>query len=72
MGCNYIAVRYTAKLQDSTIFEKKEYEGEEPFQFEEDEEQVIAGLDMTVETMKTGEVSLITIQSEYDFGNIGT
>lgn len=67
-----VQIRYTAKLQDGTIFEKKGYEGEEPFQFVVDEEQVIAGLDKAVETMKIGEVALITIGPEYGFGNIET
>lgn len=67
-----VQIRYTAKLQDGTIFEKKGYEGEEPFQFVVDEEQVIAGLDKAVETMKTGEIALITIEPEYGFGNIET
>lgn len=67
-----VQIRYTAKLQDGTIFEKKGYEGEEPFQFVVDEEQVIAGLDKAVETMKTGEIALITIGPEYGFGNIET
>ena len=35
-------------------------------------EQVIVGLDNTMETMKMGEVSLITIGPEYGFGNIQT
>jgi len=67
-----VQIRYTAKLQDGTIFEKKGYEGGEPFQFVVDEEQVIAGLDKAVETMKIGEVALITIGPEYGFGNIET
>lgn len=60
------------KLQDGTIFEKMGYEGEEPFQFVVNEEQVVAGLDKAVETMKTGEIALITMEPEYGFGNIET
>ena len=40
MGCNYIAVRYTTKLRDGTIFENKGYKGEEPSKFEVDEGNV--------------------------------
>jgi len=57
------------QVTDGTIFEKKGYEGEEPFQFVVDEGQVIVGLDKAVETMKTGEIALITIGPEYGFGN---
>eukprot|EP00253_Pinus_taeda_P010001 PITA_10001 len=61
-----VQIRYTTKLQDGRIFEKKGYEGYEPFQFVVDEGQVIAGLDKAVETMKTGEIALITIGTEYE------
>lgn len=33
------AVRYTAKLEDGTIFEKKGFDGENPLQFITDEGQ---------------------------------
>ncbi|KAH9297279.1 hypothetical protein KI387_028961, partial [Taxus chinensis] len=65
-----VQIRYTAKLQDGTVFEKKGFEGEDSFQFIIEEEQVISGLDKAVTTMKKGEVALITIYPEYGFGNV--
>eukprot|EP01018_Ginkgo_biloba_P039856 Gb_32210 [translate_table: standard] len=67
-----VRLRYTAKLQDGTVFEKKGVEGEEPFEFVVDEEQVIAGLDQAVATMKKDEVALVTIYPDYGFGNVET
>nr|DAD44682.1 TPA_asm: hypothetical protein HUJ06_002912 [Nelumbo nucifera] len=62
-------IRYIAKLSNGTIFDKKGYDGEDPFEFKVDEEQVIEGLDLAVATMKRGEVALIIIDHEYGFGN---
>ncbi|KAJ8641324.1 hypothetical protein MRB53_018018 [Persea americana] len=63
-------VRYTAMLEDGTVFEKKGVTGEAPFEFTIDEEQVIAGLDLAVATMKKGELSIMTIKPDYGFGGI--
>ncbi|RWR73384.1 peptidyl-prolyl cis-trans isomerase FKBP65-like protein [Cinnamomum micranthum f. kanehirae] len=65
-------IRYVAKLVDGTIFDRKGYDGEEPFEFKVDEEQVINGLDLAVATMKQGEVAQIIINHEYGFGNTKT
>eukprot|EP00268_Persea_americana_P011952 TRINITY_DN15002_c0_g1_i13.p1 TRINITY_DN15002_c0_g1~~TRINITY_DN15002_c0_g1_i13.p1 ORF type:complete len:550 (-),score=136.37 TRINITY_DN15002_c0_g1_i13:354-2003(-) len=62
-------IRYVAKLVDGTIFDRKGYDGEEPFEFKVDEEQVINGLDLAVSTMKQGEVAQIIINHEYGFGS---
>ncbi|CAM6096235.1 unnamed protein product [Calypogeia fissa] len=68
-----VKVRYTAKLQDGTVFEKKEYESEEEFfEFVTDEEEVIPGLDKVISTMKKGELALITISPQYAFGDVET
>ncbi|CAM6089988.1 unnamed protein product [Calypogeia fissa] len=68
-----VKVRYTAKLQDGTVFEKKGYESEEElFEFVTDEEEVIPGLDKVVSTMKKGELALITISPQYAFGDVET
>lgn len=61
-----VQVRLCGKLQDGTVFVKKD--DEEPFEFKIDEEQVIDGLDRAVKNMKKGEVALVTIQPEYAFG----
>ncbi|XP_077233863.1 70 kDa peptidyl-prolyl isomerase-like isoform X2 [Tasmannia lanceolata] len=65
-----VRVRYTAKLEDGTIFEERGLNGEEPFEFVIDEEQVIAGFDRAAATMKKGEISIVTVKPEYGFGNI--
>ncbi|XP_042006210.1 peptidyl-prolyl cis-trans isomerase FKBP62-like isoform X2 [Salvia splendens] len=64
-----VTIRYTAMLEDGTVFERKGFGDEQPLQFITDEEQVIAGLDRAVSTMKKHELSLITISPEYGFGN---
>ncbi|THU68485.1 hypothetical protein C4D60_Mb08t04380 [Musa balbisiana] len=63
-----VCVRYTAMLKGGTNFEKVGFDGES-FQFIIDEEQVIAGLDRAVSTMLKGELSELTIEPEYAFGN---
>ncbi|KAK6130791.1 hypothetical protein DH2020_035456 [Rehmannia glutinosa] len=40
-----VTIRYTAMLEDGTIFDRKGFDDEQPLQFITDEEQVIAGLD---------------------------
>lgn len=65
-----VTIRYTARLQDGTVFEKKGLDGEQPLQFVTDEEQVIAGLDRAAATMKKGEQAVLTINPEYGFGSI--
>ncbi|XP_008792944.2 70 kDa peptidyl-prolyl isomerase-like [Phoenix dactylifera] len=62
-----VTVKLIGKLQDGTVFVKKGYDDEVPFEFKTDEEQVIDGLDQAVITMKKGEVALITIPPEYAF-----
>ncbi|XP_024404088.1 peptidyl-prolyl cis-trans isomerase FKBP62 isoform X2 [Physcomitrium patens] len=63
-----VKVRYVAKLENGTIFEKNGQDGEELFQFVTDEGQVIDGLDKAVLTMKKNEHALVTIYPEYGFG----
>lgn len=65
-----VKLKLIGKLQDGTVFFKKGHgEGEEPFEFKTDEEQVIEGLEKAVMGMKKGEVALITISPEYAFGS---
>eukprot|EP00249_Psilotum_nudum_P018292 c26731_g1_i3 orf=565-2328(-) len=61
-------IKYTARLEDGTVFEQKGYEADQLFEFVTDEEQVILGLDKAVGTMKKGELALITVSPEYGFG----
>ncbi|XP_022871767.1 peptidyl-prolyl cis-trans isomerase FKBP62-like [Olea europaea var. sylvestris] len=63
-----VQVKLIGKLQDGTVFVKKGYDEEPPFEFRVDEEQVIEGLDRAVKTMKKGEIALVTVQPEYAFG----
>ncbi|CAL9107379.1 unnamed protein product [Musa textilis] len=63
-----VCVRYAAMLKDGTTFENVGFDGAS-FQFIIDEEQVIAGLDRAVSTMLKGELSELTIEPEYGFGN---
>ncbi|KAL2530149.1 Peptidyl-prolyl cis-trans isomerase FKBP62 [Forsythia ovata] len=63
-----VQVKLIGKLQDGTVFVKKGYDEDPPFEFKVDEEQVIDGLDRAVKTMKKGEIALVTVQPEYAFG----
>ena len=65
-------MRLVGKLEDGTVFVKKGHDGEEPFEFKTDEEQVIEGLDITVVNMKKGEVALARIPPEHAFGSAET
>ncbi|XP_008794657.1 70 kDa peptidyl-prolyl isomerase-like [Phoenix dactylifera] len=64
-----VTVKLIGKLQDGTVFVKKGYDDEAPFEFKTDEEQAIEGLDRAVITMKKGEVACITIPPEYAFSS---
>lgn len=65
-----VRVKLIGKLQDGTVFLKKGHDdGDEPFEFKTDDEQVIDGLDRAVMTMKKGEVAQLTIAPEYAFGS---
>jgi hypothetical protein len=65
-------VRLIGKLEDGTVFVRKGHDGEEPFEFKTDEEQVIEGLDITVVNMKKGEVALVRVPPEHAFGSVET
>ncbi|KAI8018858.1 Peptidyl-prolyl cis-trans isomerase FKBP62 [Camellia lanceoleosa] len=54
-------VKLIGKLEDGTIFLKKGHDN--------DEKQVIEGLDIAVMTMKKGEIALLTVAPEYAFGS---
>lgn len=63
-----VTIRYTAKLEDGTLLEKRGFDGEE-LKFITDEEQVVTGLDQAVTTMKKGEHAIVTVKPDYGFGN---
>ncbi|KAL5706703.1 peptidylprolyl isomerase [Ranunculus cassubicifolius] len=62
-----VHVRYTARLEDGTIFEKKGFDEDEFLEFVVDEEQVIAGLDRAAATMRKGEISIVTVKPDYGY-----
>ncbi|XP_077250245.1 peptidyl-prolyl cis-trans isomerase FKBP62-like [Tasmannia lanceolata] len=65
-----VKVKLVGKLGDGTVFLRNGHDdGEEPFEFKTDNEQVIDGLDRAVMTMKKGEIGLVTISPEYAFGS---
>ncbi|WVZ75369.1 hypothetical protein U9M48_023427 [Paspalum notatum var. saurae] len=66
--CAIVRVKLIGKLDDGTVFVKKGHDGEEPFEFKTDEDQVIEGLDKAVLSMKKGEVALVTIPPHHAFG----
>ncbi|KQJ99514.1 peptidyl-prolyl cis-trans isomerase FKBP62 [Brachypodium distachyon] len=67
--CATVKVKLIGKLEDGTVFFKKGHDGEEPFEFKTDEEQVIEGLDKAVLSMKKGEIAFVTISPEHAFGS---
>ncbi|XP_052164887.1 70 kDa peptidyl-prolyl isomerase-like isoform X2 [Oryza glaberrima] len=56
-----VGVRLIGKLHDGAVFDQRGHQGDEPFEFVVDEEQVSDDLEETVLTMWEGEVSLFTI-----------
>uniref|UniRef100_A0A0E0G6R8 peptidylprolyl isomerase n=2 Tax=Oryza TaxID=4527 RepID=A0A0E0G6R8_ORYNI len=67
--CTLVRVKLIGKLEDGTIFVTRGHDGDEPFEFKTDEDQVVEGLDKAVLSMKKGEVALVTIPPEYAFGS---
>ncbi|KAK4800621.1 hypothetical protein SAY86_021108 [Trapa natans] len=64
-----VTIAYVAQLENGTTYEKRGLDGMQPLTFVTDEEQVLAGLDCAVITMKKGEQAVITINHEYGFGS---
>lgn len=65
-----VTVSYIARLEDGTVFEKKGVDGVQPLEFITDEEQVIAGFDRAVATMKKGERAILTVHPDFGFGSV--
>ncbi|CAL9056380.1 70 kDa peptidyl-prolyl isomerase-like [Musa acuminata AAA Group] len=65
-----VKVKLIGKLDDGTVFVKKGHDGDEPFEFKTDEEQVIEGLDQAVMSMKKGEIAYVTIPPEHAFNRV--
>eukprot|EP00887_Chlorella_sp_A99_P000151 scaffold16.g151.t1 len=66
-----VTVHYVGKLEDGTKFDSSRDRGE-PFVFNLGKGQVIQGWDLGVATMKKGERALLTIKSEYGYGEAGS
>lgn len=67
-----VKVRLLGKLQDGTVFDRRGYGDDEPFEFVVDEGQVIDGLDESVMTMEEGEVAEFTIPPQHAFDAVGS
>ncbi|KAL6215387.1 hypothetical protein ACLB2K_014818 [Fragaria x ananassa] len=65
-----VTVSYIARLEDGTVFEKRGVDGSQPLEFITDEEQVIAGFDRAVSTMKKGEQAILIIHPDFGFGSV--
>ncbi|KAF0920874.1 hypothetical protein E2562_037534 [Oryza meyeriana var. granulata] len=66
-----VRVRLIGKLQDGAVFDRRGHEGEEPFEFMVDEEQVSDSLEKAVLTMWEGEIALFTIPTQTSRGTLG-
>jgi len=64
-----VAVDYTGKLEDGTVFDSSE--GRQPLMFEVGAGQMIAGFDAGVVGMKLGESKTLTIPPEQAYGAEG-
>ncbi|XP_026194563.1 peptidyl-prolyl cis-trans isomerase FKBP62 [Cyclospora cayetanensis] len=67
---NEVEVHYVGTLEDGTQFDSSR-DRDQPFRFVLGEGQVIKGWDLGVATMSVGEKSLLTIQSNYGYGEAG-
>ncbi|OIT29292.1 PREDICTED: peptidyl-prolyl cis-trans isomerase FKBP62-like [Nicotiana attenuata] len=64
-----VTIRYTAKLEDGTLLEKRGFDGVDALKYTTDEEHVVAGLDKAVTIMKKGEHAIVTVKPDYGFGS---
>jgi FK506-binding protein 4/5 len=66
-----LAVHYTGRLLDGTVFDSSKTRNE-PFVFKIGKGQVIKGWDQGVATMKVGEHAFLTCSPEYAYGARGS
>jgi FK506-binding protein 1 len=65
-----VQMHYTGKLEDGKEFDSSHSRGR-PIKFTLGSGQVIKGWDMTVSQMNVGEKAVLTIPSEYAYGERG-
>ncbi len=63
-----VAVHYTGRLQDGTVFDSSE--GREPIEFEVGGGEVIPGFDRAVTGMKVGEAREVTVPAAEAYGEV--
>lgn len=66
-----VVVHYVGKLTDGTEFDSSRSRGV-PFTFQLGMSQVIKGWDLGVATMKRGERAMLTLRSDYAYGDAGS
>lgn len=66
-----VSVHYVGTLEDGTKFDSSRDRGQH-FQFTLGKKEVIAGWDLGVATMSKGELAVLTIQSEFGYGDSGS
>lgn len=70
MKGDQIKILYCAKLENGLIVEEFEND-EKPFMFTLGSKDVIEGLNITMQSMKKGEISQAVIQPKYAYGKTG-
>ncbi len=65
---DHVAVHYTGRLQDGTVFDSSD--GREPIKFDVGGGEVIAGFDRAVTGMKVGETREVTIPAAEAYGEV--
>lgn len=68
MAGDIVAVIYTGKFADGTIFDASEKHGGQPIQFQLGAGQVIKGWDQGIAGMKIGEKKSLVIPPELGYG----
>lgn len=66
-----VTVHYTGTLLDGTKFDSSK-DRNDPFKFDLGQGQVIKAWDIGVATMKKGEIAMLTCDSTYAYGKMGS
>lgn len=68
---SFVTVHYTGTLLDGTKFDSSK-DRNQPFEFDLGLSQVIKAWDIGIQTMKKGEVAVLTCAPEYAYGKSGS